>query len=140
MVASLAFASGPAQAEPVVASFYGAELAGNPTASGEPFDPSAMTAAHPSLPFGTQLEVCYQGCVVVTVNDRGPFVAGRGLDLSQGAAQAIGLYGVDTIDMTVVGSGGSTGTGDVASETAAPALVAYDANGFAYDPYTGLYY
>ncbi len=141
MVATLAFAGGPAQAESVVASFYGDELAGNPTASGEPFDPSAMTAAHPSLPFGTQLEVCYQGCTTVTVNDRGPFVAGRGLDLSEGAAQAIGLTGVDTVEMNVVGSGGETG--EVASETAAPVAepaVAYDANGFAYDPATGAYY
>lgn len=142
MAAALAFSGGPAQAEPVVASYYGAELAGNPTASGEPFDPSAMTAAHPSLPFGTQLEVCYQGCATVTVNDRGPFVGGRGLDLSQGAADAIGLTGVGvaTIEMNVVGSGGETG--EVASETAAPVAepaVAYDANGFAYDPVTGLY-
>lgn len=147
MVAALAFSGGPAQAEPVVASFYGAELAGNPTASGEPFDPSGLTAAHPSLPFGTQLEVCYQGCTTVTVNDRGPFVAGRGLDLSAGAAGAIGLTGVDTVEMNVVGSGGETGTSEVASDTATPVetavadpAVAYDAYGNAYDPYTGLYY
>lgn len=144
MAAALAFSGGPAQAESVVASYYGAELAGNPTASGEPFDPSAMTAAHPSLPFGTQLEVCYQGCATVTVNDRGPFVGGRGLDLSQGAADAIGLTGagVATIEMNVVGSG-DTGTDEVASDTAAPVAepaVAYDAYGYAYDPYTGAYY
>jgi rare lipoprotein A len=130
MMATLAFAGGPAQAEPVVASWYGAELAGNPTASGEPFNPGAMTAAHPSLPFGTQVEVCYQGCAVVTINDRGPFVAGRGIDLSQAAAQAIGLSGVDTVEMNVVGSGGAA-TG--ATDTAAT-------GGYAYDPYTGVYY
>ncbi|MBA2693556.1 MAG: hypothetical protein H0U65_13875 [Rubrobacter sp.] len=151
-MAALVFSGGPAQAESVVASFYGDELAGNPTASGEPFDPSGLTAAHPSLPFGTQAEVCYQGCVTVTINDRGPFVAGRGLDLSAGAASAIGLTGVDTVEFNVVGSGGSTGTTDtgatdaVATDTAAPvavdpnAPVAYDVNGEAYDPFTGLYY
>lgn len=110
MSLTLAFAGGKAQAEPVVASYYGDALAGNPTASGETFDPSALTAAHPTLPFGTQLEVCYQGCVVVTVNDRGPYVAGRGLDLSQAAAEAIGLtsVGVGTVEMTVLGSGYAT--------------------------------
>lgn len=92
------------EAEPVTSSYYGEELAGSPTASGEPFNPYSFTAAHPYLPFGTQLQVCYQGCVTVTVNDRGPFVAGRGLDLSLGAAQAIGLVpvGVGVVDVTVL--------------------------------------
>ncbi|CAN5487319.1 MAG: septal ring lytic transglycosylase RlpA family protein [Actinomycetota bacterium] len=148
-MAALAFSGGSAQAESVVASFYGEELAGNPTASGEPFDPSGLTAAHPSLPFGTQAEVCYQGCTTVTINDRGPFVEGRGLDLSAGAAQAIGLTGVDTVEFNIVGSGGETGstgasgadTDTVAADTAVPdSSVAYDANGDAYDPFTGLYY
>ncbi len=100
--------SGRAEAEPMVASYYGNELAGNPTASGVPFDPYGYTAAHKTLPFGTQLEVCLQGCVTVTVNDRGPFVGGRDLDLSLGAAQAIGLTGagVATVDVTVLGSSG----------------------------------
>lgn len=117
MAVGAVLSAGPAQAEPVVASYYGAELAGSPTASGVPFDPSALTAAHPSLPFGTQLEVCYQGCVTVTVNDRGPFVEGRGLDLSQGAAEAIGLYGVDTVEMNVVG--GAEATGQTATDASA---------------------
>lgn len=96
-----------AEAEPVLASYYGAGFAGQPTASGEPFDPNALTAAHPTLPFGTQLEVCYESCAVVTVNDRGPFVGDRGLDLSRGAADAIGLTpaGVDTVDVEVLGQG-----------------------------------
>jgi rare lipoprotein A len=80
------------QAEPVLTSYYGTELAGNPTASGETFDPYGLTAAHPYLPFGTMLTATLNGrSVTVRVNDRGPFVAGRGLDLSLGAAQAIGL-------------------------------------------------
>lgn len=72
------------------ASYYGAE-SGRRTASGERFNPNGLTAAHRTLPFGTRLRVCYRGCVVVRVNDRGPFIRGRSLDLSAGAARAIGL-------------------------------------------------
>jgi rare lipoprotein A len=91
-VVSLVAMQKAAQAEPVLTSYYGNELAGNPTASGEPFDPYGLTAAHPYLPFGTVLTATYEGrSVTVRVNDRGPFVPGRGLDLSLGAAQAIGL-------------------------------------------------
>jgi rare lipoprotein A len=91
-----------AQAEPVVSSWYGPSLAGNLTASGEVFDPQEYTAAHPYLPFGTLLEVCYVECVTVRVNDRGPYVHGRGLDLSQVAARAVGLYSVDWVDVRVL--------------------------------------
>jgi rare lipoprotein A len=74
-----------------VASFYGNE-SGSKTASGQRFNQNAMTAAHRSLPFGTKLRVTYKGrSVVVTVNDRGPFIKGRVLDLSTGAARAVGL-------------------------------------------------
>jgi rare lipoprotein A (peptidoglycan hydrolase) len=76
----------------MVASYYGYELAGSLTASGEPFDPEGYTAAHKTMPLGTELQVSYGGnSVNVTVNDRGPYVAGRDLDLSQGAAETIGL-------------------------------------------------
>jgi rare lipoprotein A len=67
---------------------------GQRTASGEPFNPQGMTAAHRTLPFGTHLTVTNPRTgksVVVVVNDRGPFVSGVGLDLSFGAAQAIGM-------------------------------------------------
>jgi rare lipoprotein A len=74
-----------------MASFYGNE-SGSRTASGQRFNQEAMTAAHRSLPFGTKLRVTHGGrSVVVTINDRGPFVRGRVLDLSTGAARAIGL-------------------------------------------------
>lgn len=53
----------------------------------------SYTAAHKTLPFGTRLRVCYKGCVDVRINDRGPFISGRDLDLSYGAASAIGLLG-----------------------------------------------
>jgi rare lipoprotein A len=77
-----------------MASYYGNE-SGNRTASGQRMNANAMTAAHRSLPFGTRLRVTHGGrSVVVTINDRGPFIRGRILDLSTGAARAIGLTGV----------------------------------------------
>lgn len=76
-----------------IASYYGNE-AGRRTASGQRFNQNAMTAAHRSLPFGTKLKVTHGNrSVIVTINDRGPFVRGRVLDLSTGAARAIGLTG-----------------------------------------------
>jgi len=76
-----------------MASFYGNE-SGSKTASGQRFNQNAMTAAHRSLPFGTKLRVTHgDRSVVVTINDRGPFIRGRVLDLSTGAARAIGLTG-----------------------------------------------
>ena len=76
-----------------MASFYGNE-SGSKTASGQRFNQNAMTAAHRSLPFGTKLSVTHGGqSVVVTINDRGPFIRGRVLDLSTAAARAIGLTG-----------------------------------------------
>ena len=75
------------------ASFYGNE-SGIKTASGQRFNQNAMTAAHRSLPFGTKLRVTHRGqSVIVTINDRGPCIKGRVLDLSKGAARAIGLTG-----------------------------------------------
>ena len=62
-----------------VASVYGGSdgLCGSRTANGERLNCSAMTAAHRTLPFGTLVRVCHSGCVVVRINDRGPFVRGR---------------------------------------------------------------
>ena len=83
------------------ASWYGYE-SGPRTANGERFNPHAMTAAHRTLPFGTRVRVCHRGCVVVRINDRGPFVRGRDIDLSQAAARAIGLGGVGNVSMEVL--------------------------------------
>ncbi len=78
----------------MVATYYGYELEGSPTASGQPFDPEGYTAAHKKLPLGTRLRVSYGGeSVRVTVNDRGPYVAGYDLDLSLAAARELGLTG-----------------------------------------------
>ena len=76
------------------ASFYGRELAGNRTASGERFDPNAFTAAHRTLPLGTKLKVTNVAngrSVIVRVNDRGPFVRSRLIDVSLGAAREINM-------------------------------------------------
>jgi rare lipoprotein A len=75
-------------------SLYGAGLAGKPTASGALFDPEQLTMAHRTLPFGTRVRVTNlenRKSVEVTVNDRGPFVAGRIADLSAAAARRIGM-------------------------------------------------
>jgi rare lipoprotein A len=87
-----------------MASYYGNE-SGSKTASGQRMNANAMTCAHRSLPFGTKLRVTHgDRSVVVTVNDRGPFVRGRVLDLSTGAARAIGLTsaGVGRVTAEVV--------------------------------------
>ena len=84
----------------MVASFYGhGERLSRHTASGAVFNPHGYTAAHRTFPFGTHLRVCHHGCVTVVVNDRGPFVRGRSLDLSYGAARAIGMGSTKSISV-----------------------------------------
>ena len=102
--ASMTPTSGTGRSFSGMASFYGNE-SGSKTASGQRFNQNAMTAAHRSLPFGTKLRVTHGGqSVVVTINDRGPFIRGRVLDLSKGAARAIGLTsrGVGRVTAEVV--------------------------------------
>jgi rare lipoprotein A len=60
----------------------------------------AMTAAHRTLPFGTRVRVCHSGCVIVRINDRGPFVRSRHIDLSPAAARAIGLHQTGQVTLT----------------------------------------
>lgn len=100
----------PGATERGLASWYGDEFAGLPTASGETFDPSRLTAAHRTLPLGTVADVTNEKngrSVRVTVNDRGPFVAGRIVDLSRAAASEIGsvVDGVVPVTLTVVSVG-----------------------------------
>ncbi len=90
--------SGDDDPEPAVgrASYYGPGFAGRRTASGAIFHPERLTAAHRSLPLGTKVRVTnlHNGeSVLVTINDRGPFVRGRQIDLSMGAARQIGMLG-----------------------------------------------
>ena len=85
-----------------VASFYHDSFTGEKTANGEHYDPNAFTAAHPSLPFGTWVNVSWEGgSVAVRINDRGPYVGGRIIDLSRAAAQAINLPGIATVTVSV---------------------------------------
>ena len=86
----------------VISSWYGPGFDGRLTASGSRFNQNALTAAHKTLPFGTRLKVCFDRCAVVRVTDRGPYIHGRSLDLSKGAADAIGLTasGVGRVKVT----------------------------------------
>jgi rare lipoprotein A (peptidoglycan hydrolase) len=98
-------ADSPVEGQIMMASYYGYSHAGNPTASGELFDPQGYTAAHRTMPFGTQLLVSHGGSsVVVAVNDRGPYVDGIDIDVSQAAAETIGLTGpgVAPVEVTVL--------------------------------------
>ena len=91
-----------------MASYYGTE-SGTHTASGARFNPGAMTAAHRSLPFGTKVRVTNKSngsSVIVTINDRGPFVRGRIIDLSTGAAGVIGMKGAGVAPVTLEVVGG----------------------------------
>ncbi|CEJ44952.1 Rare lipoprotein A [Umezakia ovalisporum] len=91
-----------------IASFYGRGFAGRPTATGERFNPEALTAAHRSLPFGTRVRVTNirnGRSVVVRINDRGPFIRGRIIDISTGAAKAIGMIntGLAPVKIEILG-------------------------------------
>lgn len=90
-----------------VASFYSDRFQGATTASGEPFDQQALTAAHPSLPLGSKVLVTRPDTgqeVEVLINDRGPFVNGRIIDLSKRAARELGMIrrGVAPVMVTLV--------------------------------------
>ncbi len=102
-----ALAQGPcSQGVRIVSAYYGE---GSHTASGQRFNPHGLTAAHRTFPFGTRLLVINPNngkSVTVTVNDRGPFVRGVGLDLSLGAAKTIGMTGTGAVCMARVGEAG----------------------------------
>jgi rare lipoprotein A len=96
----LAFTSTSAFAENCIASQYG--YSGGRTASGERMNPGAMTAAHRSRSFGSQVTVTSHRTgrsVTVRINDRGPFVKGRCIDLSTGAARALGMGGTERVSL-----------------------------------------
>ena len=96
----LFLAAASVAAEAGNASLYSNAHHGRKTASGERFDKNALTAAHRTLPFGAQVRVTNQSnsrSVVVRINDRGPFVRGRVIDLSGAAASAIGMSNTGTV-------------------------------------------
>ena len=94
-----------AKTESGIASVYSYE-AGSRTASGQRLNPEALTAAHKSLPFGTKVHVTNKSngkTVVVTINDRGPFVRGRIIDVTPAGARALGFNGLAPVTVEVVG-------------------------------------
>jgi rare lipoprotein A len=105
----LAALSGQAKAMNGIASVYGFKgdnHAGVNTASGERVDPQALTAAHRTLPFGTMVRVTHNKTgrsVVVRINDRGPFVRGRVIDLTPKAAAALGFTGLAPVTLSLAG-------------------------------------
>ena len=99
--------AGESSFETGIASYYHDSLHGNPTASGTPYDRESLTAAHRTLPFGTRIRVTNQEngrTLVLTVNDRGPFVAGRIVDVSRRAARELGFerQGLVRVTLTLV--------------------------------------
>jgi rare lipoprotein A len=87
-----------------LASWYGIPYHGRRTASGEIYNMNAFTAAHRTLPFGTKVRVCNTStkrCTNVVINDRGPFVHDRDIDLSRAAADAIGLRSMGVGQVTI---------------------------------------
>ena len=85
-----------------MASWYGPGFQGNHTANGEIYNMYGYTAAHKSLPFNTWLKVTHNGrSVFVRINDRGPYVGGRIIDLSLSGAQAIGISGVGFVSAEI---------------------------------------
>ncbi len=110
-----------------LASWYGADFAGLPTASGEVFDPGRVSAAHRALPLGTVVDVTNEKngrSVRVRINDRGPFIAGRIVDLSRAAAEEIGsvVDGVVPVTLTVVSLGlGRRAASAIGGESGSPA-------------------
>ncbi len=104
----LMFGSDRAEAKEVLASWYGPGFDGNKTTSGATYNADGLSTAHKTLPMGTELIVGYHGRYVpVAVNDRGPYSGERELDLSQGAARALGLIksGVDYVEVNCANGG-----------------------------------
>ncbi len=96
--------TGTLHTETGLASYYADKLNGHATASGEPYSSSKNTAAHKKLPFGTMVKVtnvANNKSVIVRINDRGPFVSGRIIDLSKSAAIAIGMIGDGIVKVTI---------------------------------------
>jgi rare lipoprotein A len=109
----------------VTASYQGSDTAGDATASGEPYDPKDLTAASRNLPMGSIVRVTNPATgrsVKVRINDRGPFVHGRSLDLSQGAAEKLGIIdrGVARLKVTRVRSASGASEADASPPASAP--------------------
>ncbi len=121
-----------------VASWYGPGFAGRPTSTGETYNPEELTAASKTLPLGSHVRVTNPDTgrsVVVRINDRGPFVRGRSLDLSHGAAQQIGLTGKGVGRVQVTPTASSTPALTSVSSTYAESSVATTSRHVSYVSY-----
>jgi rare lipoprotein A len=106
-LALLAFAPAPAQAESGIASHY--NYNGRKSASGERINSGAFTAAHRTLPFGSRVKVTNRRngkSIVVRINDRGPFIRGRVIDVTPAGARALGFSGLAPVTLSVESRGG----------------------------------
>lgn len=115
-------AGAPGQAQEGIASWYGVPFNGRATASGEIYDMEKMTAAHRTLPFGTVVRVeslVNQKTAEVRVNDRGPFVADRIIDLSHAAAQSIDMPGTANVRLVVISTPPTRGVDEFAVQIGA---------------------
>lgn len=104
VIGTIVFSAASARAQSGIASVY----SGGRTANGEVAHAGGMTAAHRSLPFGTRVRVTNHKTgrsVVVRINDRGPFIRGRVIDLTPAAARAIGFNGLAHVSLSVIGKG-----------------------------------
>lgn len=116
LLATPAFAGAAKVQGEGIASFYGREHHGGPTASGERFNMHAMTAAHRSAPLGSRLKVTNLKngkSVVVRINDRGPFIKGRIIDLSRGAADVLGFTGAGLTRVAIETADAGTSDGPI---------------------------
>lgn len=123
-MSSRSFATNP-EPQTGKASYYADYFEGRKTAYGEPYRRAEMTAAHKTLPFGTVVKVTHLGngnSVIVRINDRGPFVKGRIIDLSRRAAEELGLVleGVALVKIEIVNPDGNAEAPEIASAPAEP--------------------
>tara|TARA_E500000081_G_C5826515_1_gene215869 strand:+ start:31 stop:372 length:342 start_codon:yes stop_codon:yes gene_type:complete len=100
-IAATCISTSASSAGTMLASWYGPYFHGRLTANGETYNMYGISAAHKTLPFGTKLRVCYKECVDVRINDRGPYIGARELDLSYAAAKQIGMIEPGVVNVQV---------------------------------------
>ena len=100
-IAAACISTSASSAGTMLASWYGPYFHGRLTANGETYNMYGISAAHKTLPFGTKLRVCYKECVDVRINDRGPYIGARELDLSYAAAKQIGMIEPGVVNVQV---------------------------------------
>lgn len=120
----------PASAQTGIASWY---KMGHTTANGESYNPDGLTAAHPSLPFGTMVKVenlSNGRSVRLRINDRGPFTGGRIIDVSRGGARQLGLVSTGTARVRVTALGSASGTFNAADTASSESFDMCEAFGY----------